>query len=114
MTGHANKSHISAYLTEVKELVSNGEYDFVPRRKNMQSLAHHGLTLIDAKEEILGLVFENYYMGPKGDFDTDRPGDVWEFKKIINGTRFYIKLKITEENGEKVLKCLGFHEEEFA
>ncbi|MCR4647915.1 MAG: type II toxin-antitoxin system MqsR family toxin [Lachnospiraceae bacterium] len=70
MSGHANKSDISAYLTEVKELVSNRKYDFVPRRKNMISLAHHGLTLIDAKNEILGLTVSDYYKGPKEDLDS--------------------------------------------
>ena len=31
----------------------------------------------------------------------------------INSTLFYVKLKVTEVNGERVLKCIGFHEDEF-
>ena len=114
MNSRASNSDIAAYLSEVKKLVSKGKYDFVPRRKNMQALAHHGLTFIDAKNEILGLVVNDYYNGPKEDYDSNRPGDIWEFKKNLDGIQFYIKLKIVEENGEKILKCLGFHEDEFA
>ncbi|MBP5529830.1 MAG: type II toxin-antitoxin system MqsR family toxin [Lachnospiraceae bacterium] len=114
MSNQVSSSDIAAYLSEVKKLVSTGKYDFVTRRKNMQSLSRHGLTIIDAKNEILGLVVRDYYKGPKQDFDSNRPGDIWEFKKIIDGIQFYVKLKISQENGEKVLKCLGFHEDNFA
>jgi len=105
---------VATYLTEVKSLLSVGKYDFVPRRKNMQALAQHGLTIADAKNEILGLVVSDYYKGPKQDFDPNRLGDIWEFKKNIDGLQFYIKIKIMQENGEDILKCLAFHEDEFA
>ncbi len=54
MSNQANISDISLYLESVKKLISAGKYDFVPRRKNMQALAQHGLTIKDAKAEILG------------------------------------------------------------
>ncbi|OON94765.1 MAG: hypothetical protein ATN31_02650 [Candidatus Epulonipiscioides saccharophilum] len=91
-----------------------GKYDFVPRRKNLQSLAQHGLTPIDAKNEILDLVVEDYYKGPKLDLDPNRAGDIWEFKKDIDGITFYVKIKIVIENGNEILKCIGFHEDDFA
>lgn len=50
-----NRDDINGFLHEAKKLVSEGRYDFVPRRKNMQSLARYGLTIIDAKSEILGI-----------------------------------------------------------
>ena len=80
----------------------------------MQALAQHGLTITDAKIELLDLVVGDYYKGPKQDFNPDRPGDIWEFKKQIDGKQFYVKVKITQENGEDILKCLGFHEDDFA
>lgn len=43
-----------------------------------------------------------------------RPGDIWEFKKMVDGTQFYVKVKIVQENGENILKCLGFHKDDFA
>ena len=80
----------------------------------MQALAQHGLTIADAKNEILGFVVGDYYKGPKRDFDLNRPGDIWEFKKHIDGMQFYVKVKIVQENGEDILKCLAFHEDDFA
>ncbi|MDD3184065.1 MAG: hypothetical protein PHD70_10010 [Anaerostipes sp.] len=106
--------NILAFLENAKKLVSEGKYDFVPRRKNMQSLSRYGLTIIDAKNEILGLVIGDYYKGPKQDFDKKKPGEIWEFKKKINGTQFYVKIKIVHQNGEDILKCIGFHEDDFA
>ncbi len=114
MGNQASTTDIAAFLEKVKRLISTGKYDFVPRRKNMQALAQHGFTVTDAKTEILGLVVGDYYKGPKQDFDPNRPGDVWEFKKDIDGTVFYVKIKVVKENGDDILKCLGFHEDDFA
>ncbi len=114
MSSRAGISDITDFLAKVKKLISAGKYDFVPRRKNMQALAQHGLTITDAKNEILELVVGDYYKGPKQDMDVNRPGDIWEFKKNIDGMKFYIKVKIVQENGEDILKCLGFHEDDFA
>ena len=114
MRNQASISEITAFLSKVKNLLSAGKYDFVPRRKNMQALAQHGLTITDAKNEILGLVVSNYYKGPKQDLDPNRPGDIWEFKKDIDGMKFYVKLTIVQENGEDTLKCLGFHRDDYA
>ena len=114
MSNRANGPNIAAFLERMIRLISAGKYDFVPRRKNMQALAQHGLTILDAKNEILGLVVGDYYKGPKQDFDHNRPGDIWEFKKNIDGNSFYIKVKITQENGEEILKCMGFHDDDFA
>lgn len=111
MYGQCRTAEIAAFLEEAKILLSSGRYDFVPRRKNMQALAKYGLTIRDAKEEILDLVVDDYYKGPKKDFD--RPGMIWEFRKNMEGILFYVKLKIVEEHGEKFLKCLSFHEDEF-
>lgn len=109
----SSAADIQAYLHSAKQLISNGKYDFVTRRKNMQALAQHGLTVADAKAEILSLVVSDYYSGPKQDNDPNRTGDVWEFKKNISGNQFYVKTKIVQENGNYILKCLSFHEDEF-
>ena len=114
MGKQANTQDISAFLAKMKRQVSAGKYDFVPRRKNMQALAQHGLTISDAKDEIFGLVVEDYYKGPKQDLDPLKPGYIWEFKKNIDGQQFYIKVKIVQVNGEDIVKCLGFHQDDFA
>ena len=107
-----NTEEIMSLLEKVKKLISGKKFDFVPRRKNLQSLAKHGLTIKDAKDEILDLVTSNYYKGPKNDFDS--PGEIWEFKKEIDGTLFYIKIKIAIECGTEIVKCIGFHDDDFA
>lgn len=73
----------------------------------MQALAQHGLTIMDAKSEILGLVVSDYYKDPKQDFDLNYPGDIWEFKKNIDGKQFYVKIKIVRENGADILRCMS-------
>lgn len=93
MGKQAHTQDISSFLTKMKRQVSAGKYDFVPRRKNMQTLAQHGLTISYAKDEIFGLVVEDYYKGPKQDLDPLKPGDIWEFKKNIDGRQSISKLK---------------------
>lgn len=114
MSNQASIMDISLFLTQAKRLLSAGDYRFVPRRKNMQALADHGLTITDAKDEILGLMIDDYYKGPKKDYDNTQPGDIWEFKKTIDGKLFYVKLKIQEQNGKDILKCLSFHEDDYS
>ena len=61
MGNQASVADIISFLENAKRLVSAEKYDFLPRRKNMQVLAQHGLTITDAKAEILGLVVGDYY-----------------------------------------------------
>lgn len=114
MGNQANQMQISMFLTQIKQLLAAGRVDFVPRRKNLQSLARYGLTILDAKYMLSKLDISDYKKGPKADFDPSRPGEIWEFKKNMNGISFYIKLKIAMENDESILRCLGFHEDDFA
>ncbi len=113
MSSRASVVDIRYFLTTAKSLISKGKYDFVPRRKNMQALAAHGLSIMDAKLEILSLVVDDYYKGPKRDLDPRRPGDIWEFKKMVDGEQFYVKLKIVQVNGRDILKIIGFHKDDF-
>lgn len=112
MGQQADELEVCNFLEKAKNLISVGRLDFVPRAKNMKWLAKHGLTLVDAKEELLELVVDDYYKGPKNDFT--HPGEVWEFKKVIADEPVYIKIKIMKENNTEILKCLGFHDDEFA
>ena len=114
MSNQVCTSDISSFLVKAKGLLVAGDYVFVPRRKNLQALADHGLTIADAKDEILGLVVGDYYKGPKQDFDRNQSGDVWEFKKTVDSKQFYVKLKIQNQNGKDILKCLSFHEDDYS
>lgn len=112
MCNTADREEITTFLEQAKELLSRGAFVFIPRRKSMQALAAYGLTIKDTKEEILDLKTSDYYKGPKKDFDM--PGVIWEFKKVIRREKFYIKLKIETDKKTNVLKCLGFHKDDFA
>lgn len=48
---------------------------------------------------MLGLMVGDYFKGPKPDFDRSQPGDIWEFKKTVDGEKFYVKLIIQNLNG---------------
>ena len=104
-----NNSDILKFLAEAKNLVIEKKFIFVPRKKNLQSLASCGLTIVDAKDEILSLKAKDYYKGPKQDFDVSQPGDIWEFKKQIEGKQFYIKLKIQIQEDETILVIPQFN-----
>lgn len=112
MCNMADRKEVTAFVQNMKSLVSEGAYDFVPRKKNLSALAKSGMTIRDVKEALLGLTTDDYYKGPKKDFT--RPGEVWEFKKKIDEIQFYIKVKIVNAGDKKILKCLGFHEDEFS
>lgn len=114
MARQASSSDVSAFLQDAKILLSTGRFTLIPRKKNMQTLARYGWTIADVKDEILGLVVTDYYKGPKQDLDAERPGDIWEFKKEIDGGQFYVKLKISPIGSGRILKCLSFHEDDFA
>lgn len=113
MSNQVSTSNISSFLAQAKKLLSAGDYVFVPRKKNLQALSEHGLTIRDAKDEILGLLVGDYFKGPKQDFDREQSGEIWEFKKIVDGEQFYVKLKIQNQNGKDILKCLSFHEDDY-
>ena len=113
MNVQANTSDVSSFLERSKILISKGDYDFVPRRKNLQALVAHGFTIVDVKDNILSLMVSDYYKGPKKDFDSNQPGDIWEFKKDVGGKQFYVKLKIQNRDGKDILKCLSFHEDNY-
>jgi hypothetical protein len=103
---------IANFLNEFKKIAASGRgIDFIPRSKNLESLLMLGLTRKNAKEEILNLAVTNYCGGPEP--DKDKPGEIWEFGKSIEGIEVYIKLKIAQVGKEKIAKCISFHPAEF-
>lgn len=110
--GEAEKEAIRSFLRKFKEIATKGRgIDIVNRSKNMQALANLGFTKKNCREEILGLSVDHYCDGPKR--DQDKPGEIWEFGKLIEGNEVYIKLKIADVEGEKIAKCISFHVAEY-
>jgi hypothetical protein len=101
--------NIKNFLNKAKSLIKSGYFDFVPRKKNMDSIKEADLTIKHVKEIIMDLTYKNYYRGPDNDIGSNRQGVVWEFGYEIDNINFYIKLKI-EKRGEKdCLVCLSFY-----
>ncbi len=106
------KIRVALFLKEFKEIVATGRgLDLIDRRKNLDSLLELGFTKRNCKEEILDLSVANYCDGPKP--DKDRPGEIWEFGKKMDGDQIYIKLKIAQVGSEKLAKCISFHKAQF-
>jgi hypothetical protein len=108
----AKRGLVVKFLKEFKKIATEGRgIDFISRRKNLDSLAKLGLTKKNCKEEILGLSVAEYCGGPEP--NKDRPGEIWEFGKVIANKEVYIKLKIAQVGKEKIAKCLSFHVAEY-
>ena len=71
---------VRQFLKEFKSIGSHGRgIDIVHRKKNLGSLAKLGLNFKNCKDEIQNLSVADYCKGPEP--DTDKPGEVWEFRK---------------------------------
>ncbi len=105
------KDVVDAFLNDMRAAIKAGRYAFIPRRKNLQTLAAHGLLLADVLDELMHLTFANYISGPETDRDRPSSDPFWIFKSSIEGERIYIKVKI-EYQTDKGVKIVSFHMDE--
>ncbi len=103
---YAEKYQITLFLFKFKGLAQNN-FIFAEREKSLDTMARLGITVQQAKEEILGLTDEDYYRGPIPDTDPKKGGEYWEFGKLICGQEIFIKLKTISEHGAAI--CFSFH-----
>ena len=104
---HAQPWQATLFLMLFKEFAQNN-FKFVERDKSLDSIARLGITLKQAKEEIMGLTYEDYCRGPV--LDTSKEGELWEFGKKMAGKEIFIRLKVVLQH--KMAKCQSFHEAE--
>jgi len=102
----AEKYQIILFLFQFKELAQK-TFLFAERDKSLDTIARLGITIPQAKKEILGLTYEDYYRGPIPDTDSKKGGEYWEFGKLISGQEIFIKLKTMSEYGAAI--CFSFH-----
>ena len=106
------RAFLASFLKEFKKIATKGRgIDFISRSKNIDSLLKLSLTKKNAREEILSLSVADYCGGPEP--DKNKPGEIWEFGKLVEGKEVYIKLKIAQVGQEKIAKCLSFHVAEY-
>ncbi len=101
----AEKYQITLFLFQFKEFAQKN-FSFYPRQESLDTITRLGITIPQAKNEILGLTYEDYYRGPIT--DKDRKGEeFWEFGKTICDQEIFIKLKTVSKHSVAV--CFSFH-----
>lgn len=101
----AEKYQIILFLYQFKEFAQK-TFTFYPRDISLDTIARLGITIPQAKKEILGLTYEDYYRGPIPDTGP-KGGEYWEFGKTICGQEIFIKLKTVSEYSVAI--CFSFH-----
>ena len=96
---------VTLFLSQFKEFTQN-VFSFYPRQESLDTITRLGITIPQAKKEILGLTYEDYYRGPIPDKD-HKGEEFWEFGKIICGEEIFIKLKTVSKHSVAV--CFSFH-----
>lgn len=96
---------VTLFLSQFKKFAQN-VFSFYAREESLDTIAHLGITIPQAKKEILGLTYEDYYRGPIPDTGS-KGGEYWDFGKTICGQEIFIKLKTVSKHGVAV--CFSFH-----
>ena len=102
---HKQQWQVTLFLILFKELSQNA-FTFAERKRSLDTIACLGITVEQAKEEILGLTYQDYYRGPIPDTGS-KGGKYWEFGKAICGEQVLIKLKADSKHGVAI--CFSFH-----
>jgi len=103
---HTDFEEIKSFLRSCKEHIESDRFEFVERRKCLQTLTELELTIEDVELVILGLQPVNYVKGPEDDLDGSQVGDVYVFGADQNSVELYIKLKCDTTRG---CVCISFH-----
>jgi len=102
---YKQQGQVTLFLILFKELAQN-RFTFADREESLDTLARLGITVKQAKEEILGLTYQDYYRGPIPDTSSKR-GVYWEFGKSVCGEQIFMKLKADTEHDVAI--CFSFH-----
>ena len=95
---------VTLFLFQFKKFAQN-KFTFAERDESRDTIARLGITIPQAKQEILGLTYEDYYRGPIPDIGP-KGGEYWEFGKTICGQEIFIKLKTVSKHSVAV--CFSF------
>ena len=78
-------NHVQKILSDMRNAIDNKKFYPINRRKNLDTLAHLGISWDAAKEEIYDLKEEDYKSGPSVDRDDPSSDHFWVFKKKVGG-----------------------------
>lgn len=101
---------VNKALIRIKSAITAGRYQFIGRRKNLDSMAAVGLLPRHVVQQILSLSYKNYLHGPEQEDNPDFPvGELFVFGCVINRIEFFIKLKLYQQGNGEWCTCLSFH-----
>jgi hypothetical protein len=101
---------LPSFLERMKTVLATpSRVIFIPRDKNLSTLARFDLTVKDVLRRLALLGPSNYAKGPEADEDRTE-GSVWIFFHNEAGTRLYVKLKLIRIGNLDWLKILSFHD----
>ena len=102
----------SPAANNMRYAIDNKKFYPINRRKNLDTLAHLGISWDAAKEEIYDLKEEDYKSGPSVDRDDPSSDHFWVFKKKVDGNSIYIKFKVLYQKDGGV-RVVSFHIDEY-
>ena len=103
--GDTQPWQVTLFLIQFKDFAQD-KFVFSDRQSSVSTISWLGITTAQAKEEILGLTYYDYYRGPFP-HNSPRGGEYWEFGESIQGEEIFIKLKTIAEF--RIAICLSFH-----
>jgi hypothetical protein len=102
--------NVGDFLDECRELIQQRKVDpFTNDLDTKNTLDMLGYSIRAMLQEIKELESTHLHKGPKKDKNSKYPGEIWEFKKEVQGTLLYIKLKIRVICDRKELFVMSFH-----
>jgi hypothetical protein len=101
---------VSEFLKRFRGAVEAGRLLVIPRGKNNEFLARHGMNTDEREEVLISLTFADYESGPEEDRDHTGEKDIWKFNAVYLGIKIHIKIKLAKDQDVYYAKCLSFHD----
>jgi len=105
-----NKEDAKQFLKNFKEKMRIFQIRFKDREQELQTLLDLEITSNDRIEYIKKLSVENYYKGPKENYNPNT-GELWEFGVEVKNKEVYVKISMGMQS--KPVICISFHVAEF-
>ncbi len=101
---------VDEFLPDCKQLIKERKVDlFLNDADNKSTVNMLGYSVLNVLQELSELTADDLFDGPVPDKNSKYPGDVFIFKKSVQGHLLYIKLKIREAKGRKEVFMMSFH-----
>jgi hypothetical protein len=103
--------NIEEILNLIKTTSEKRDFTIAGRQKNVDTFIRlkFAPSYMEGAAGVLGsLTARDYSSGPEKD-EGGFPGDIYVFRKSMNGMELYIKLRLLEEDGAVYMSVVSFH-----